>query len=63
MTHLHRAGQNIVVVTHDAEIAARTARRVAFHDGTIVADEPTGRALAGAGTAGAPAARDRRSAT
>jgi putative ABC transport system ATP-binding protein len=39
---LHAAGQTIVVVTHDAEIAARAERRVAFHDGEIIADEPTG---------------------
>jgi putative ABC transport system ATP-binding protein len=42
---LHESGQTLVVVTHDADIAAHAARRVVFHDGTIVADEPTGRTL------------------
>ncbi len=60
---LHQAGQTLVVVTHDADIAARAARRVVFHDGDIVADEPTARALDGAGAGGAPGAMDRRSAT
>ena len=40
---LHAAGQTIVVVTHDPEIAAHAERRVVFHDGAITADEPTGR--------------------
>jgi len=38
---LHRAGQTIVLVTHDADIAAHAERRVVFHDGSVVADEPT----------------------
>jgi len=41
---LHASGQTLIVVTHDADIAARAARRVVFHDGQIVADSPTGRA-------------------
>jgi putative ABC transport system ATP-binding protein len=40
---LHAAGQTILVVTHDPEIASHAERRVVFHDGEIVADEPTGR--------------------
>jgi len=41
---LHRNGQTLVVVTHDADIASHAMRRVVFHDGGIVADEPTERA-------------------
>ncbi len=37
---LHASGQTLIVVTHDPDIAARAARRVVFHDGQIVADEP-----------------------
>jgi len=40
---LHASGQTLIVVTHDPDIAAHAARRVVFHDGEIVADEPTGR--------------------
>jgi ABC-type lipoprotein export system ATPase subunit len=58
---LHQAGQTLVVLTHDADIAAHAARRVVFHDGTIVADEPTGRALPHSGAASD--ATDRRTAT
>ena len=58
---LHQAGQTLVVVTHDADIAAHAARRVVFHDGTIVADEPTGRALTHSDAASD--ATDRRTAT
>jgi putative ABC transport system ATP-binding protein len=35
---LNRDGTTIAVVTHDADIAARTARRVEIRDGRIVAD-------------------------
>jgi putative ABC transport system ATP-binding protein len=59
---LHQAGQTLVVVTHDADIAAHAERRVVFHDGTIVADEPTGRALPAHSNA-ASDATDRRTAT
>ena len=41
---LHASGQTLIVVTHDPDIAARAARRVVFHDGQIVADEPAGSA-------------------
>jgi ABC-type lipoprotein export system ATPase subunit len=39
---LHAEGQTILVVTHDAEIAARADRRVVLRDGRIASDEPTG---------------------
>ena len=35
---LHRAGQTLVVVTHEAEIAARTERVIELEDGRIVGD-------------------------
>ena len=35
---LHNEGTTIVVITHDADIAAELPRRVTVHDGTIVAD-------------------------
>lgn len=37
---LHRAGQTIVLVTHDPHIAERAARVVEIRDGIIVADRP-----------------------
>ena len=40
---LHREGQTIVVVTHDAEIASRARRRIVFRDGRVDADEATPR--------------------
>ena len=36
---LHRDGRTIVVVTHAAEVADRTQRRITLHDGRIVEDE------------------------
>jgi putative ABC transport system ATP-binding protein len=38
---LNASGVTVVVVTHDAEVAARTQRVVKFRDGRIVADEPS----------------------
>ena len=35
---LHRAGQTLVVVTHEADIAARTGRVIELEDGRIVGD-------------------------
>lgn len=35
---LHEAGTTIVVITHDAELAARLPRQVAIRDGRIVSD-------------------------
>ncbi|MEU8305534.1 ABC transporter ATP-binding protein [Actinomadura sp. NPDC048955] len=39
---LNRAGTTVVVITHDAEVAARAPRRVRVRDGVIVADERAG---------------------
>ncbi len=36
---LHDSGQTIVVVTHDAGVAAQCERTIRLHDGRIVADE------------------------
>ncbi len=36
---LHRAGTAIVVITHDADVAAWAPRRIRVRDGLIVADE------------------------
>ena len=38
---LNASGVTVVVVTHDAEVAARTQRVVEFRDGRIVTDEPS----------------------
>jgi putative ABC transport system ATP-binding protein len=38
---LNASGVTVVVVTHDAEVAARTRRVVELRDGRIVADEPS----------------------
>ena len=38
---LNASGVTVVVVTHDAEVAARTQRVVELRDGRIVADEPS----------------------
>jgi len=40
---LHEAGNTIIVVTHENDIAAYTRRRVRLKDGRVVADERTGR--------------------
>jgi putative ABC transport system ATP-binding protein len=40
---LHREGQTLVVVTHDADIAAHSERRILLKDGRIESDEPTAR--------------------
>ncbi len=37
---LHRSGQTVIVVTHEADIAARTRRVVELRDGRIVQDAP-----------------------
>jgi putative ABC transport system ATP-binding protein len=39
LQELHAAGTTVVVITHDAGLAARLPRRVAIADGRIVADE------------------------
>ncbi len=35
---LHGAGRTIVVITHEAEVAARAAREIRLRDGVIIAD-------------------------
>ena len=35
---LHRAGRTIILITHDASVAARAERRVEIKDGRIIAD-------------------------
>ena len=43
LTEVHaRSGATLVIVTHDAGIAARAERQVRMHDGQIVSDERTG---------------------
>ena len=32
---LNRAGQTLVVVTHDPEVAGRASRNIRLHDGTV----------------------------
>jgi putative ABC transport system ATP-binding protein len=49
---LHRAGRTVVVITHEADVAARARRVVRLRDGQIVSDE-TNDALAAAVEAGA----------
>jgi putative ABC transport system ATP-binding protein len=59
---LHREGQTILLVTHEADIAEHAFRRVTLKDGVIESDEPTERAgarfrearPAGVGPAAAP---------
>ena len=40
---LNREGITIVLVTHEADIAAHAKRQVRFRDGQLVSDQPTGR--------------------
>ena len=40
MRRLHRGGQTIVLVTHDAEVAAAAERMVRMRDGRIVDPQP-----------------------
>ncbi|MDD2804762.1 MAG: ABC transporter permease [Elusimicrobiales bacterium] len=58
ITGLNAAGQTVIIVTHDDEVAAAAGRVVRLKDGEIVSDE-TRRppARAGAGTAELPPAR------
>ena len=39
---LHRQGNTVILVTHEADIAAHTKRRVLLKDGRVVADERAG---------------------
>jgi putative ABC transport system ATP-binding protein len=36
---LHRQGQTIIMVTHEADIAAHAARVVTLHDGVVASDQ------------------------
>ena len=40
---LNDEGLTIMLVTHDAGVAARAKRRIVFTDGKIVSDDPSGR--------------------
>jgi macrolide transport system ATP-binding/permease protein len=40
---LNAAGQTVVMVTHDTDLARHGHRRIVMHDGRIVDDAPTGR--------------------
>ena len=41
LEHLHNEGTTVVVITHDAELAARLPRRIELRDGRIVTDTDT----------------------
>jgi putative ABC transport system ATP-binding protein len=43
---LNRSGTTVVVITHDAELAARLPRRIAIKDGTLVSDSRTAQEVA-----------------
>ena len=47
LDELHAAGITIVLVTHEADVAARAKRVVLVRDGKIVADGPPARVEAG----------------
>jgi len=47
-----RLGQTFIIVTHDAEVSARTDRIIRLHDGRIVADERPRAAAAANGPVG-----------
>ena len=40
---LHRAGNTVILVTHEADIAAHASRRVTLRDGKVVSDVRNGR--------------------
>ena len=43
-------GRTVIVVTHDAGLAARTTRRIHLVDGQVVSDRPTAEGISGAPT-------------
>ncbi|MGI5248807.1 ABC transporter ATP-binding protein [Actinacidiphila glaucinigra] len=42
LDELHTSGTALVLITHDAEVAARLPRMIEFRDGVIVSDRATG---------------------
>jgi len=48
---LHRAGNTVVLVTHEPEIAEHAWRKVMLKDGKVISDQPTARAESGAAAA------------
>ena len=57
---VNRAGQTVVIVTHDADIGATARRLVRVQDGQIVADGTPAEVLDGAGRKPTPATVRRR---
>ncbi len=51
---LHPAGNTVVLVTHEADIAAHAYRRVVLRDGQVLEDHPTARASRAAAVASPP---------
>jgi putative ABC transport system ATP-binding protein len=49
---LHAAGRTVVLITHEAEVAARAARVIHIRDGRVASDEPATTAVAGAAAGG-----------
>ncbi|HSS48676.1 MAG TPA: ABC transporter ATP-binding protein [Thermoanaerobaculia bacterium] len=45
---LHQAGNTVVLVTHEPDIAEHAWRKVLLKDGKVVSDQPTARAATGA---------------
>jgi putative ABC transport system ATP-binding protein len=45
LSELHDAGRTIVLITHEAEVAAAAARTVRIRDGLVDTGELTGRAV------------------
>src|SRR5215210_6289013 len=43
---LHQAGNTVILVTHEADIADHAWRRVTLRDGKVISDQPTARAEA-----------------
>jgi putative ABC transport system ATP-binding protein len=43
---LHQAGNTVILVTHEPDIAAHAWRQVQLRDGKILSDQPTERAAA-----------------
>ncbi|HEV7503364.1 MAG TPA: ABC transporter ATP-binding protein [Thermoanaerobaculia bacterium] len=51
---LHQAGNTVVLVTHEPDIAEHAWRKVLLKDGKVVSDQPTARATTGAAAASVP---------